>query len=78
MSYIASGRDLLRELKPSTAKEVVLFANPDFKLTSTLMLAKADNGSSDPGSKVVRGSEKRDVEDWSFDSLDGTQRESDD
>ena len=46
VQYVASGRDLLRELKPSTAKEVVLFANPDFDLASTPMLAKADNRSS--------------------------------
>ena len=45
VQYVASGRDLLREPKPSTAKEVVLFANPDFDLASTAMLAKADNGS---------------------------------
>ena len=77
VQYVASGRDLLRELKPSTAKEVVLFANPDFDLGSTAMLAKADNRSSDPGSKPMRGSEKRDVEDWSFESLTGTQKESD-
>ena len=69
VQYVASGRDLLRELKPSTAKEVVLFANPDFDLASTAMLAKADNRSSDAGSKSIRGSEKRDVEDWSFESL---------
>ena len=75
VQYVASGRDLLRELKPSTAKEVVLFANPDFDLASTAMLAKADNRSADPGS--IRGSEKRDVEDWSFESLTGTQKESD-
>ena len=72
VQYVASGRDLLREPKPSTAKEVVLFANPDFDLSSTAMLAKADNGS---GS--MRGSEKRDVEDWSFESLTGTQKERD-
>ena len=77
VQYVASGRDLLRELKPSTAKEVVLFANPDFDLASTPMLAKADNGSSDPSSNAIRGSEKRDVEDWSFASLEGTQNESD-
>ena len=52
VQYVASGRDLLRELKPSTAKEVVLFANPDFDLASTPMLAKADNGSSDRRLKV--------------------------
>ena len=77
VQYVASGRDLLRELKPSTAKEVVLFANPDFGLASTPMLAKADNRSSDPGSKSIRGSEKRDIEDWSFESLEGTQKERD-
>ena len=74
VQYVASGRDLLRELKPSTTKEVVLFANPDFDLASTPMLAKTDY---DPASKSIRGSEKRDVEDWNFESLDGTQKESD-
>ena len=77
VQYVSSGRDLLRELKPSPAKEVVLFANPDFNLTSTLMLAKAEDGSSDGTAKSIRGSEQRDVEDWSFESLTGTQKESD-
>ena len=72
VQYVASGRDLLREPKPTPTKGVVLFANPDFGLASTAMLAKADNGS---GS--IRGSEKRDVEDWSFESLTGTQKERD-
>jgi tetratricopeptide (TPR) repeat protein len=75
IQYVASGRDLLRELKSSTAKEVVLFANPDFGLASTAMLAKADNRSAVAG--LVRGAEKRDIEDWSFRSLDGTQKERD-
>ena len=75
VQYVASGRDLLREPKPATAKEVVLFANPDFDLSSTPMLAKADDRSADAGS--IRGSEKRDVEDWSFESLTGTQKERD-
>jgi CHAT domain-containing protein len=75
VQYVASGRDLLRELKPSIAKEIVLFANPDFNLGSAAMLAKADNPSADPGS--IRGTEKRDIEDWSFASLDGTQKERD-
>ena len=73
--YVASGRDLLRELRPSTARDVVLFANPEFDLTSTTMLTKADNGSSNADS--IRGSEKREIEDWSFASLEGTQKESD-
>ena len=75
VQYVASGRDLLREPKPSTAREVVLFANPDFGLASTPMLAKAEHRSGDAGS--VRGSEKRDVEDWNFESLTGTQKERD-
>ena len=77
VQYVASGRDLLRELKPSTAREVVLFANPDFGLSSTTMLAKADNDSSGAGSKLIRGTEKREIEDWSFENLAGTQEESD-
>jgi CHAT domain-containing protein len=75
VQYVASGRDLLREPKPSTAKEVVLFANPDFNLGSAAMLVKAEDRSADADS--MRGSEKRDIEDWSFGSLTGTQRESD-
>src|SRR5271165_352760 len=39
------------------------------------MLAKADHRSADAA--AVRGSEKRDIEDWSFESLTGTQKESD-
>jgi CHAT domain-containing protein len=74
---VASGRDLLREVKPSTSGEVVLFANPDFDLNSATMLAMADTGSSGPGSRSMRGSEKRDIEDWSFERLTGTMREGD-
>ena len=77
VQYVASGRDLVRQVKPSTAKEVVLFANPDFGLASTAMLATADNGSPDPASKPIRGNEKREIEDWSFGSLEGTQKERD-
>jgi tetratricopeptide (TPR) repeat protein len=73
--YVASGRDLLRELKPSIAREAVLFANPAFDLASTAMLAKADHRSSNAGS--IRGSEKMEIEDWSFGSLEGTQKERD-
>ena len=58
VQYVASGRDLLRELKPSIGKEVVLFANPGWSITVP-----------QPGSKSIRGSEKGDVEDWSFESL---------
>ena len=76
VQYVASGRDLLRELKPSSAKKVVLFANPDFALTPTTILAKADDVF-DPDLKSIPSSEKSDVENWSFESLEGMQKESD-
>ena len=53
VQFVASGRDLLRQVKPSMAKEVVLFANPDFALASAAMLTKADNRSADTGSSVA-------------------------
>jgi len=77
VQYVASVRDLLREHQLTTAKEVILFANPDFGLASTPMQNKGDNQSSDLDSKSIRGNEKRDVEDWRFESLTGTQREGD-
>ena len=46
LQFVASGRDILREVKPSAAKEVVLFANPDFRLIPTPILVKADSRSS--------------------------------
>ena len=81
LQYVASGRDLLREIKPPTAKEVVLFANPDFRLTPTPILVKADSRSLNPGLQSIPDAEKREIEDevddWRFDSLAGTQKESD-
>jgi len=77
VQYVASGRDLLREHRPSTAEKVVLFANRDFGLASTAMLANAEHRSSAATANSIRGDEKRDIEDWSFGSLRGTQKESD-
>jgi CHAT domain-containing protein len=75
VQYVASGRDLLHELKPSTAKEVALFANPDFNLASRRMLAKAGHRSAEANS--IRGSERSDIDEWNFGSLEGTQKERD-
>jgi CHAT domain-containing protein len=75
IQYVASGRDLLRGLKPVGGKEVVLFANPAFDLASTAMFAKADNHSADPG--TIGSAEKADIEDWNFPTLTGTQKERD-
>jgi CHAT domain-containing protein/uncharacterized protein HemY len=78
LQYAASGRDLLREVKPSIAQEVVLFANPDFRLAPTATIAKADNGLSDPGPESIGRGERGDIEAWSFGRLEGTQKERDD
>jgi len=75
VQYVASGRDLLRDPEPSTTKDVVLFANPAFDLTSSARSAQADPRSAKAG--LLRGSEKQDIEDWRFGSLTGTQKESD-
>jgi len=80
IQYVASGRDLIREPGRSLAKKVVLFANPNFSLAPSQMLAKPDDNFSDPPAST-RGGAKRDledeVEDWSFPSLDGTRKEGD-
>jgi CHAT domain-containing protein len=75
VQYVASGRDLLRELKSSSARDVLLFANPDFGLVSAPILAKAEDPPDEAAS--IRGSERRDIDDWSFGSLKGTQAERD-
>jgi hypothetical protein len=75
VQYVASGRDLLRETKSSTAKDVVLFANPAFDVASTSMLVKAEDPPNEAAS--IRGNERGDIEDWIFERLGGTQKESD-
>jgi CHAT domain-containing protein len=66
----------LRETKPTTSKEIVLFANPDFNLTQAGILALATNQSS-ANTSDLRGAEKRGLEDLSFSPLEGTKTESD-
>src|SRR5271157_4337589 len=73
--YVASGRDLLRELKPTQNHQVVVLANPKFDRSSNAQIAKSDLPTE--GSGVLRGTEKRDFEDMSFGDLGGTQQESD-
>jgi CHAT domain-containing protein len=75
VQYVASGRDLLRDLKAATTKNVFLFANPNFDLATTPMLAKVDSRSADADS--IRGSEREEIADWSFGGLEGTQKERD-
>jgi CHAT domain-containing protein/Tfp pilus assembly protein PilF len=73
--YIASGRDLLRELAPSPNDQIIVLANPTFDQETSVQIAKSDPPTE--GSGVIRGTEKRDLEDLSFEELRGTQREND-
>jgi CHAT domain-containing protein len=72
IQYVTSGRDLLRESQPTQSKQVIVMANPKFD--REMQLASLDPPVE--GSGVLRGPEKRDVEDLSFEELGGTQKES--
>jgi len=72
IQYVTSGRDLLREPQPALSKEVIVMANPKFD--TDIQLASLDPPSE--GSSVLRGAEKRDIEDLTFEALGGTQKES--
>ena len=72
IQYVTSGRDLLREPQPTLSKQVIVMANPKFD--RDIQLARDDPPSED--SSVLRGSEKRDIEDLSFEELEGTEKES--
>ena len=73
IQYVTSGRDLLRKPHPTLSKQVIVMANPKFD--TGIQLASRDLSAE--GSGVLRGAEKRDVEDLSFEELGGTQQESD-
>jgi CHAT domain-containing protein/Tfp pilus assembly protein PilF len=72
IQYVTSGRDLLRERQPALSKQVIVMASPKFD--GDIQVAGIDPPSD--GSGVLRGPEKRDLEDLSFEELGGTQEES--
>jgi tetratricopeptide (TPR) repeat protein len=71
IQYVTSGRDLLREPQPALSEQVIVMANPKFD--TDIQLASHDPPSE--GSGVLRGAEKRDIEDLRFEELEGTQKE---
>jgi CHAT domain-containing protein/Tfp pilus assembly protein PilF len=73
VQYATSGRDLLRESQPTERKQVIVMANPQFDREIQL----ASGGLPSEGSSVLRGTEKREIEDLSFEELGGTQKEGD-
>jgi CHAT domain-containing protein len=72
IQYVTSGRDLLREPRPALTKQVIVMANPKFD--RDIQLASIDPPSENFG--ALRGTEKGDIEDLSFEALGGTQKES--
>jgi CHAT domain-containing protein len=73
IQYVASGRDLLREPKPTNnTSPAIVFAAPDFNLSWSQTVA---DGTSKTSIGVMRGNEKTYMEDLSFPPLDGTETE---
>jgi tetratricopeptide (TPR) repeat protein len=77
MQYVASGRDLLREVQTATRTAAIVFANPDFILHSSPTVAQADGVASSVTAGTLRGNEKRGIEELTFGPLEGTQKECD-
>ena len=77
IQYVASGRDLVREVQPPKDHRVVILANPEFdkELAMTAEVAKSDLPTESSG--VLRGLGKREIAELSFLDLAGTQKESD-
>jgi tetratricopeptide (TPR) repeat protein len=72
IQYATSGRDLLRVTQPNSSQQVIVMANPNFDSDFQPASLNLPLG----GSSVLRGAEKRDFEDLSFQELPGSQKES--
>jgi CHAT domain-containing protein/Tfp pilus assembly protein PilF len=77
VQYVASGRDLLRDVRPATGTAAIVFGNPDFILRPSRSTAQADDNSLSVTAGTLRGTERRDMEDLAFGPLEGTQKECD-
>jgi CHAT domain-containing protein len=75
--YVASGRDLLRPVERSATRNAILFTNPDFNVNRAPPALVGGDRIDASGSHSLRESEKRDIEDWIFGTLEGTQSEGD-
>jgi CHAT domain-containing protein len=71
VSYVASGRDLLKESKPSSNQTMLVYANPDFG--GKAMIASA--APADANAVALRSVEMRDLQNLSFPPLPGTAAE---
>jgi CHAT domain-containing protein/Tfp pilus assembly protein PilF len=75
VQYVATGRDLLRNVQPATPTAAIVFANPDFILASSRTVVQADSAASSATAASLRGTEKRGIENLTFGPLKGTQKE---
>jgi CHAT domain-containing protein len=71
ISYVASGRDLLLQPKPSSSHQMEIYANPDFAATSSVIVPAETNSM-----VVMRSVGTRDLKDLYLAPLPGTARES--
>jgi CHAT domain-containing protein/Tfp pilus assembly protein PilF len=77
VQYVATGRDLLRATNPSTAKKVILFADPDFDLApKTASPMAKDSPSVDPSPSPLIP-DRNGIEELTFTPLAKTDLESD-
>jgi CHAT domain-containing protein len=72
IQYVTSGRDLLREPEPMQNRHVIVMADPKFDTD----IQPASANLPVEGTGILRGAEKRDLEDLTFERLEGTQKES--
>jgi CHAT domain-containing protein/lipopolysaccharide biosynthesis regulator YciM len=72
--YVASGRDLVRSIEPSTARNIIIYADPDFLLEPS----KEPSGVSAPevSQQLIRPSQKRNLRSVRLTALPGTAKES--
>jgi tetratricopeptide (TPR) repeat protein/CHAT domain-containing protein len=76
VQYVCSGRDLLREARPTPGRAVSVFANPDFGAGSPTQAASgADHGASSVPESSAGRPKIRELEGKSFPRLGGTQKE---
>ena len=77
IQYVTTGRDLLGPTNPSTARNVILFADPDFKFGPATISPGPEDGSSTVASQSSLVRERNAMADLTFTTLPATREESD-
>jgi tetratricopeptide (TPR) repeat protein len=77
VQYVASGRDLTREVNLTKSTDVVVVANPDFRFRASNASEKGDNSASGPVLHPLASNKNREIADLVFNPLPGTEKEGD-